>query len=147
LPELLAKLRAHNFFCLAPPKSTGREIFNLAWLESQLPRDAAAANVQATLLALTTGTIADAIARFCATAREVYLCGGGVRNAALVQQLAEQLKDRKVAATDVLGIDAEHVEALAFAWLAKQTNEGKTGNLPSVTGARDARVLGAIYRK
>jgi anhydro-N-acetylmuramic acid kinase len=75
----------------------------------------------------------------------VYVCGGGARNGALGALLAKELAPRKVAATDVLGVDAEHVEALAFAWLARQTLHSKPGNLPSVTGARGLRVLGAIY--
>ncbi len=147
LPELLAKLRTHEFFRRVPPKSSGREIFNLEWLESLLPKNVAPADVQATLLALTAGTIADAVEMFCAGAREVYLCGGGARNTTLVKLLTEQLKDCKVAATDVLGVDAEQVEAFAFAWLARRRLRGEPGNLPAVTGARGARVLGAIYRK
>jgi len=147
LPDLLAKLRAHEFFRRVPPKSGGREIFHLEWLESLLPKNAAPADVQATLLALTAGAIADAVEMFCAGAREVYLCGGGARNTALVKLLAEQMKDRKVTPTDVLGVTAEQVEALAFAWLARRCLRGEPGNLPAVTGARGARVLGAIYRK
>jgi len=147
LPELLGKLRAHEFFRRVPPKSTGRETFNVEWLESLLPKNAAPADVQATLLALTAGAIADAVEMFCAGACEVYLCGGGARNAALVKLLTEQMKDRKVAATDALGINAEHVEALAFAWLARRRLRGEPGNLPKVTDAHGPRVLGAIYRK
>jgi anhydro-N-acetylmuramic acid kinase len=147
LPDLLAKLHAHEFFRRVPPKSAGREIFHLEWLESLLPRDAAPVDVQATLLALTTGAIANAVEMFCAEAQEVYLCGGGTRNTALVKLLTEQLKDRKVTATDALGIHAEQVEAFAFAWLARRTLRGEPGNLPAVTGAHGPRVLGAIYRK
>ncbi|HUO43952.1 MAG TPA: anhydro-N-acetylmuramic acid kinase [Burkholderiales bacterium] len=147
LPELLGKLCGHEFFRRVPPKSAGRETFNLEWLEPLLPKNVTAADVQATLLALTAGAIADAVEMFCGSACEVYLCGGGARNAALVKLLEEQLKDRKVAATDALGIKAEHVEALAFAWLARQRLRGEPGNLPAVTGARGARVLGAVYQK
>jgi anhydro-N-acetylmuramic acid kinase len=74
------------------------------------------------------------------------LCGGGARNVALLGLLTAKLAPRRVAPTDVLGVNAEHVEALAFAWLARQTINAHTGNLPAVTGARGARILGAIYR-
>ncbi len=84
-------------------------------------------DVQATLLALTAHGIADAIGNFCAGATEVYLCGGGSRNTALAALLATQLAPRQVAATDALGVSAEHVEALAFAWLAQQTLNSRTG--------------------
>ena len=146
IPALLERLRSDAFFARTPPKSSGRELFNLAWLEAQLAASDRAADVQATLLALTADTIADAITRYCAGAQEVYLCGGGARNAALVRALAERLAPRKVALTDALGIDAEHVEATAFAWLAGRTLAALPGNLPAVTGARGPRILGAVYR-
>lgn len=145
IPALLARLRADEFFRRAPPKSTGREKFNLDWLTGKLAGSELPADVQATLLALTAGGIADAIGKFVAAAQEVYLCGGGARNAALVALLTPQLAPRKVAATDALGVDAEHVEAFAFAWLARQTLNSQPGNLPAVTGARSARILGAVY--
>jgi anhydro-N-acetylmuramic acid kinase len=146
IPALLARLLGDEYFRRAPPKSTGRETFNLEWLDHQLAGAEKPADVQATLLALTADGVADAIGRFCADASEVYLCGGGARNAALVDLLSKRLAPRKIAATDVLGVDAEHVEALAFAWLARETLNSRPGNLPAVTGARGARVLGAIYR-
>jgi anhydro-N-acetylmuramic acid kinase len=146
IPVLLARLRADEYFRCAPPKSTGREKFNLDWLTRQLAGGEQPADVQATLLALTAGEIADAIEEYLADAQEVYVCGGGARNAALVALLTQQLAPRKVAATDVLGVDAEHVEAFAFAWLARQTLHSQPGSLPAVTGARGARILGAIYR-
>jgi anhydro-N-acetylmuramic acid kinase len=146
IPALLLRLCADEFFGRPPPKSTGRETFNLDWLTRQLAGDEKPADVQATLLALTARGIADAIGKFCGGAREVYLGGGGARNTALVELLAQQVAPRKVAVTDALGIAAEHVEALAFAWLARQTLNSQPGNLPAVTGARGARVLGALYR-
>jgi anhydro-N-acetylmuramic acid kinase len=146
IPALLSRLRGDGFFARTPPKSSGRELFNPAWLEAQLSGVENAADVQATLLALTAETITHAITRFCAGASEVYLCGGGARNAALVRALEQRLAPCKVAATDALGIDAEHVEASAFAWLAGRTLASLPGNLPAVTGARGPRVLGAIYR-
>ena len=145
IPVLLARLRADEYFRRAPPKSTGRDKFNLDWLTRGLAGSEQPADVQATLLALTAVEIADAIGNFVADTQEVYLCGGGARNAALVALLTQQLAPRKVAATDALGVAAEHVEAFAFAWLARQALHSQPGNLPAVTGARGARILGAIY--
>ena len=146
IPALLARLLGDEYFHRAPPKSTGRETFNLDWLTRQLTGSEPPADVQATLLALTARGIADAIGKFCKNAQEVYLCGGGARNAALAALLVQQLAPRKVAATDALGVAAEYVEAFAFAWLARQTLNSQPGNLPAVTGAHGARTLGAIYR-
>jgi anhydro-N-acetylmuramic acid kinase len=146
VPALLARLRTEAFFARTPPKSSGRDLFNAGWLARALAGDEAPADVQATLLALTADCIADAVARFCSGASEIFLCGGGARNRALAGALAQRLAPRRVAATDMLGIDAEHVEATAFAWLAARALAAQPGNLPSVTGARGPRVLGAVYR-
>ncbi len=146
VPALLPRLLAHEFFARRPPKSTGRETFNLGWLDSLVTVAEDPADVQRTLLALTARSVGDAISNYCVGAREVYLCGGGARNAALSREIAALLPACKVAATDSLGIAAEHVEAFAFAWLARQHLGGKPGNLPTVTGARGVRVLGALYR-
>jgi anhydro-N-acetylmuramic acid kinase len=146
IPELLARLRAHEFFHRQPPKSAGREEFNLDWLADALGGGEKPVDVQATLLALTAGGIANAIENHVAGAKQVYLCGGGARNIALAGLLARQLAPRTLETTDALGVSAEHVEALAFAWLARQTINGRPGNVPAVTGARNSRVLGAIYR-
>ncbi|HEU0289716.1 MAG TPA: anhydro-N-acetylmuramic acid kinase, partial [Burkholderiales bacterium] len=101
--------------------------------------------VQATLLELTATTIARAVRKHCASAREVLVCGGGAHNRALLSRLAALLPGLRVATTAALGVEPEHVEALAFAWLARQAMKRKPGNLPAVTGARGLRVLGAIY--
>ena len=146
IPALLARLRAAEYFRRTPPKSTGRETFNLEWLDQLLDGTEKPDDVQATLLALTAHEISNAIGSFCTDATEVYLCGGGARNTALTRLITTLLAPRQVAATDTLGVSAEHVEALAFAWLAQQTLNSRTGNLPAVTGARGARILGAIYR-
>ncbi len=145
LPELLARLLADPYFRRRPPKSTGRETFNLNWLRRRLNANERAVDVQATLLELTARTIARALQAHCRSAREVLVCGGGARNNALMARLAVLLPQRRVLATDVFGVSAEHVEALAFAWLARQTLRRKPGNLPTVTGARGPRILGAIY--
>jgi len=145
IPQLLERLLAEPFFAASPPKSTGRDTFNLAWLESRLQNGYKAADVQTTLLELTAKCIADAIAKHSQGCKEVYLCGGGAHNLSLVARLKALLPGKQVQATDTLGIPADWVEAAAFAWLAKQTIEGKLSNLPEVTGARGARILGAIY--
>ncbi|MBY0270979.1 MAG: anhydro-N-acetylmuramic acid kinase [Burkholderiales bacterium] len=145
IPELLDRLLAHEFFDRPPPKSTGRDLFNLKNLEAVLAGDERPVDVQTTLCELTATAITRALNVYCADAREVYLCGGGARNDALRKRLAALLPDRRVAVTDELGIAAESVEAAAFAWLAQRTLAGEPGNLPQVTGARGLRVLGAIY--
>ncbi len=145
LPELLERLLGHEFFERPPPKSTGRDLFNLPALRKMLRGDERPQDVQATLLELTAASIARALDAHCADAVEVYLCGGGARNGALAARIAGLLPGRRVESTDVLGIAAEAVEAAAFAWLAQRTLAGEPGNLPAVTGAQGPRVLGAIY--
>jgi anhydro-N-acetylmuramic acid kinase len=147
--ELLAKLQSDAYFAAAPPKSTGRDHFNLAWLQRSLARlgkAPEAVDVQRTLLELTAATIARAIAEQCPGATEILICGGGANNAALSRELAAALAPRRLATTAALGIPVEQVEALAFAWLARETLAGRPGNLPSVTGARGPRILGGVYR-
>jgi anhydro-N-acetylmuramic acid kinase len=145
MPALLQRLLAESFFAATPPKSTGRDLFNLAWLERHLTGNEAPADVQATLLALTGDSIAAAVQRFCAGVEEVYLCGGGAHNAALVSHLQRALPQCRIEKTETLGIAADWMEAIAFAWLAQQTLQLRPANLPAVTGARHACVLGAIY--
>lgn len=143
---LLAVLVAEPYFARRPPKSTGRDLFDARWLDVALAaRNLAPADVQATLVALTARTIADAIRRECAAAAEVLVCGGGAKNPALMEALAVELAPRAVTTTAAHGVAVEHVEALAFAWLARETLAGRPGNLPAVTGARGPRILGAIY--
>ncbi|MEW5904012.1 MAG: anhydro-N-acetylmuramic acid kinase [Pseudomonadota bacterium] len=144
IQPLLQRLLAEPFFAFAPPKSTGRDLFNLDWLDTHLLGDEAPADVQATLLALSTESIAAALQRFCPGAQELYLCGGGAHNQALVHSLAQRLPQLHIAPTDTLGIAADWMEAVAFAWLAHQAIHGQPGNLPAVTGAHHARVLGTI---
>jgi anhydro-N-acetylmuramic acid kinase len=144
--SLLQTLQQHPFFNREPPKSTGREDFNLSWLDAQLRGFPALEPgvVQATLLTLTSTTLTLALEKY-STIGEVYFCGGGARNQALLDDLSARLKPRTVATTAALGLDPQWVEAAAFAWLARETLHGRPGNLPAVTGASRAAVLGAIY--
>lgn len=144
-PELLRNMLADDFFSAPPPKSTGRDMFNLEWLQSHLSGGHASEDVQATLLELTARTISEAIQKHCEEPAEIYLCGGGGHNSALKRRLAALLDPLPIRLTDELGIDADWVEATAFAWLAYRTQHGLPGNLPDVTGAQAPRVLGAIY--
>ncbi len=146
IPELLQKLLSEPFFHTPPPKSSGRDLFSMEWLHSKLAGNEAPADVQATLLALTSHCIAEAIKQYCNGVREIYLCGGGAHNHALVKQLKSALPNAQILLTEVLGIEADWMEAIAFAWLAQQTLAGQSANLPDVTGARHPCVLGAIYK-
>lgn len=145
LPELLHRLLADAFFTRRPPKSCGRDEFSLSWLEGQLAGSERPEDVQASLLELTASSACNAIEHWCGAPRELYVCGGGARNTALMARLQEHLPNRRVASTDSLGQPADWVEAVAFAWLAWRTLRGEPGNLAEVTGASGPRVLGAIY--
>ena len=142
---LLSRLLADAWFPLPPPKSTGREQFHLDWLATHLQGDEAPADVQATLLALTARTIADALRATQPDTQRVLACGGGVHNPVLMAALAAAMPDAVVASTAAHGVDPDYIEAMGFAWLARQTLLGLPGNLPAVTGARGPRVLGAIH--
>jgi anhydro-N-acetylmuramic acid kinase len=143
---LLAQLLADPYFALPPPKSTGREHFHLLWLESHARlASLAPADVQATLLELSARSVADAIARHAPAAIDVLACGGGIHNGLLMRRLSELLGTRALTSTATHGVDPDYLEAVAFAWLARQRLLGLPGNLPAVTGARGPRVLGAVY--
>lgn len=144
-PELLHRLLADSFFSASPPKSCGRDEFNISWLEGHLAGSERPDDVQATLLELTALTATGAIGRWCGSPDELFVCGGGARNLALMARLQHHLRNRRVAGTDSLGQPADWVEAVAFAWLAWRTLRGEPGNLAEVTGAAGPRVLGAIY--
>ncbi|PZQ10176.1 MAG: anhydro-N-acetylmuramic acid kinase [Rhodanobacter denitrificans] len=144
-PALLAGLLDDPYFALPAPKSTGREYFNLDWLDARLPAAGDARNVQATLLALSVHSIAAALDPAASGLREVLVCGGGVHNAALMAALGAALAPATVHSTAAAGVDPDFVEAATFAWLARERLDGRPGNLPAVTGARGPRVLGAIH--
>ena len=150
LPALLEQMLAQPYFSLPPPKSTGRDLFSPQWLDDQIEQAQTAAgssfdpcDVQATLTELTARSIALACQTF--EPQDCRVCGGGAHNDHLMARLAQLLPHAVVSSTQVLGIDPGAVEALAFAWLARERLAGRPANLPAVTGARGSRVLGAVY--
>ena len=148
IPPLLKLLLDEPYFAKAAPKSTGRELFNGPWLEAKLHKhgqDIAIADVQATLLRLTIDSIVEEI-RKTSNPSEVYVCGGGAHNNAFMVGLQARLRDCNVLSTSKLGIDPDWVEAIAFAWMAKQTIEGRAIDTSPFTGAKQPTILGGIYR-
>jgi anhydro-N-acetylmuramic acid kinase len=143
--ELLQRLLDEPWFALPPPKSTGREVFHLDWVESRLAGRESPAAVQATLLELTAASVAAALRSHQPSTRRVLVCGGGVHNPQLLRRIAAHLPGMQVESTAIHGIDPDFVEAMGFAWLARQALAGLPGNLPSVSGARGPRVLGVVY--
>ncbi|BEP37454.1 anhydro-N-acetylmuramic acid kinase [Variovorax sp. V59] len=147
LPDLLARLQADPYFAKAPPKSTGRDLFNPAWLSARLgpAAGAAPADVQATLTEFTASVCAADVFRYGNDSKLLIVCGGGALNDHLLERLRAHLPGVEVAASTAHGLPPLQVEAAAFAWLARSTVRREAGNLASVTGARGGRVLGAIY--
>ncbi|NWC94732.1 MULTISPECIES: anhydro-N-acetylmuramic acid kinase [unclassified Pseudomonas] len=145
--SLLKALLSDPFFMTKGPKSTGREVFNLGWLEHHLGRlpPFVAQDVQATLLELTAQTIVESLQTAQPQTETLLVCGGGAHNATLMNRLSALLPATQVSSTAAYGVDPDWVEAMAFAWLAHCCLEGIAANRPSVTGARGLRVLGAIY--
>jgi len=143
---LLGQLLDEPYLSLPPPKSTGRELFNLPWLNHKLglfsrrPQD-----VQATLQQFTAVSVAEAVRKY-APGAALYVCGGGAHNAGLLSAIAQLLAPNRVSTTAALGLDPDYVEAVAFAWFARRTLDGLTSSAGSVTGAKGARILGGIYR-
>ncbi len=146
--ELLERLLSDEYFSLAPPKSTGREYFNLEWLNGYLFKnnlEVAPEDIQATLLQLSVITICNAIKEVAKEYNEVLLCGGGAYNPIFLKSIQHLLPNIKVSTTANYGLTPDCIEAVTFAWLAKQRIEKKPSNLPSVTDARKAVLLGGIY--
>ena len=144
--SLLTALLDEPYLSVPPPKSTGRELFSATWLEARLAGSGTRpADVQCTLTEFTARVIGDAIDRWCSAARDVIVCGGGTRNAALLGALGAAIAPRPLRRSDEIGVPHDQVEALAFAWLARRCLRREPGAVPEVTGARGARVLGAIY--
>ena len=141
---LLDRLLAEPWLALPPPKSSGRDQFHLDWLASHRTGAESPQDVQATLLAFSARTIVDALRATLPDCRRLIACGGGVHNRALMDRLAALLPDMRVETTAAHGMDPDAIEAAGFAWLARQTLEGRPGNRPEVTGAAGPRILGAI---
>lgn len=147
-PALLTQLMADSYFGRPPPKSTGREYFNLDWLRAQIDsvtQPPLTADVQATLCEFSARTIAQAVEDYGPGDEELLLCGGGARNPELCRRLAARVAPRPLRLTQDYGVDADWLEAIAFAWLAMRTINGQSGNVPAVTGARSAVPLGGVY--
>lgn len=142
---LLARLLSEPFLAMAPPKSTGRELFDLTWLNDRLAANHQPADVQATLADFTAHAIVGALDRFCPGTHQVYLAGGGARNAFLVGRIKALAKGRTVDITDSLGVPTGQVEPIAFAWLAMKFTNRQPVDLTAITGARAPRILGALY--
>jgi anhydro-N-acetylmuramic acid kinase len=152
---LLTQLLAEPYFSAAPPKSTGRDLFHLAWLQSHLAAHAASqpkgaaplapVDVQATLADVTARSCADDMRRHATGVTRLMVCGGGAFNTHLMRRLAALLPGVQVMSSDAAGLPPLQVEAAAFAWLARQAILREKLQLQSTTGARGARVLGGIY--
>lgn len=148
LDPLLTRLLAEPFFALGPPKSTGRDLFNMAWLDERVALhapDAAAVDVQATLLVLTARSVAQALRSHAPATSLLMVCGGGAFNTQMMQALAAELPELRVTTTAEFGLPADQVEGAAFAWLAQRFVERLAGNVVAVTGARGPRVLGTLH--
>ena len=145
--DLLKQLKDDPYFSAAAPKSTGTEYFSADWLNEKLSKlpEYAPEDVQRTLCQLTAETIAEAIEKFASATEQIFICGGGIHNQTLFKALQQLLK-APIASTENQGVSPDQVEAMAFAWLAKRTLQGITGNLPDVTGAKEAVILGGIYQ-
>jgi len=144
--SLLEELLDDSYFDAPAPKSTGKEYFNLEWLDQRLAgreRDNPA-DVQRTLLELTAVSVVQSVERY-ANPHQVFICGGGAHNPLLMRRLSELLQPVRVQSTQAVGLDPSWVEPVAFAWLAMRHIEGKSGNLPGVTGAEGERILGVRY--
>lgn len=147
-PDLLERLLRHPFLALSGPRSSGKEAFNLAWLDGELRAcgQLQPVDIQATLAQLTALSIARGIKTAPVAIEQVYVCGGGAHNTDLMARLGQLLAPARLATTAALGLDPDWIEAVTFAWLARRTLAGLAGNAPAVTGAAGERVLGAIYK-
>lgn len=142
---LLARWLAEPYFALAPPKSTGRDLFHRDWLQARVPPALDPRDVMATLAELTARAAVDALRQHAPGTTRLFVCGGGAFNAHLMARLTALLQGVRVVSTAAVGIPPDQVEALAFAWLAWAFDERRAGNLVAVTGAAGPRVLGALY--
>lgn len=149
VPALLKKmLLSEPYFSLPAPKSTGRDLFHMPWLDAMLAgfEKQPVQDIQNTLLELAVQTCAQAARQYAPDMKTLIVCGGGALNAYMMQRLQKHLPTAEVASSDVYGLPPLQVEATAFAWLARQCMQGQTGNIQAVTGAKGQRILGAIYQ-
>ncbi len=147
--ELLESLLESSYFATEPPKSTGKDDFNLAWLNQHIEKQnqsVSMVDVQSTLLELSARTISQAINKWAAKTEEILICGGGIHNTQMVSRLNELLLNKEISSTAKFGIDPDALEAVVFAWLAKCRMDNIPANFPSVTGADNAVKLGGIYK-
>ena len=147
VPELLQEMLKEPYFRQAPPKSTGRDLFNPSWLEKHLKNftSISAVDIQATLLELTVNTCASALKQHAPDAAQLIVCGGGALNLQLMHRLQTCISPIPLTPSATYGLPELQVEAVAFAWLAQQCLRKQPANLPEVTGAKGPRILGAIY--
>ena len=143
---LLERWLTEPYFALPPPKSTGRDLFDIAWVDAKRGSDGATPrDVMATLAELTACTVAEALLQHAPATADLFVAGGGAFNAHLLGRLAALLPSVRVQTSSALGVPPDQMEALAFAWLAHAHVERQPGNLPAVTGALGPRVLGALF--
>lgn len=146
LPKMLTRMLSAPYFAETPPKSTGRDLFNAEWLtQHTLSSNDNPQDIARTLVELTAETIYDGIAQHCHDVDAVFICGGGAHNQLLMSRLKSKLGKTPLDTTEALGVGVDWVEAVAFGWLAKQAIALKLANLPTATGAKGPRILGAIY--
>ena len=144
IKALLLNFQKDSFFKKSPPKSTGRELFNVDWLNKFDIQNYPPEDIQRTILELTVVTISNAIKKFCSNVDEIYICGGGTKNKFLMERL-EEITGININTTEKLNIPSQQVEAVAFAWLAKKCIQKQYNNSPTITGASGPRILGVIH--
>ena len=145
IEDLLKYFLKDKFFNKLPPKSTGRDLFNLDWIKKGIKKTYSKEDIQRTLIELTAISITDAIKKNCSEANEIYICGGGAKNDFLVEILKNKI-NLIIRGTSDLNLPEQQVESVAFAWLANQTLDKKFNNSPDVTGAKGFRILGSIHQ-
>ena len=142
--NLLLNFQKEQFFKRSPPKSTGRELFNINWLNKFNVKKYSPEDIQRTLLELTASSINNAIKSFCSNIDEIYICGGGSQNKFLIERL-KSITSININNTDKLNIPSQQVEAIAFAWLANKCLKKEQNNSPMATGSKGPRILGVIH--
>jgi len=145
IAELLADCEQDDFVRATPPKSTGKDLYNLDYVRNRLRGSEDPSDVQATLAEFTAASVSSAVETYAPSSADVVVCGGGRLNGDLMERLQRHLKGRQVMRSEALGVDGDAIEAAAFGWLAYRFLERLPGNAPAVTGAAGPRILGAFY--